>query len=150
MKYVISLSVLVCIVLFSCKSQDGTQKPSKKPETQVVGTKWVLTKLNGDLVNLSSPELEQPFIQLTNADNSISGNGGCNSFGGTFVLKEKKHIELSQIMSTMRHCEDGGIENVFLGNLKKTASYLLKKDELTLKDENGYELATFEPAVEKM
>ena len=150
MKYVLSLSLLACILLFNCKSQDATQKPSIKVGASLIGTKWVLTKLNGDPVNLTSPELEQPYIKLTQKDSGVGGNGGCNAFGGTYTLKDKQTIAFSQMMATMRYCEDHGIENVFMGNLQKATSYVIANDELTLKDENGYVLIAFEPVVEKM
>lgn len=149
MKYVISLSLLVCLILFNCKSQEAPQKPSNKVETALVDTKWVLTKLNGDLVNLTSPELEQPFIKLTAKDSGVGGNGGCNSFGGTFSLKENQHIAFSQMMATMKYCEDHGIENVFMGNLQKASTYTIIDSELTFKDENGHVLAAFEATAEK-
>ncbi|RAJ22936.1 heat shock protein HslJ [Gelidibacter algens] len=143
MKYVLSLSLVICLVLFNCKSQDAKQMSANKFETQLIGTKWVLTKLNKDLVNLTSPELEQPFIKLTAKDYGVGGNGGCNAFGGTFTLKENQHIEFSQLLATMRYCDDNGIERVFMGNLQKASSYTITNNILTFKDENGYILATF-------
>lgn len=144
MKHVLSLSLVICLVLFNCKSQDTKQKSANKVETQLIGTKWVLTKLNKDLVNLSNAELKQPFIKLNAKDNGVGGNGGCNVFGGTFTLKENQHIEFSQLLATMRYCEDNGIERVFMNNLQKATSYTITNNELTLKDENGYVLVTFE------
>lgn len=152
MKYVLSLSLVLCLILFNCKSQETPKKSSNKVEASaadIVGTKWVLTKLNGDLVNLTSPELVQPFIKLTVKDNGVGGNGGCNSFGGTFSLKENQHIEFSQMLATMKYCEDNGIENVFMGNLHKASSYIIIGNELTFKDENGYVLVSFKATAEK-
>src|SRR5690606_11731792 len=108
-----------------------------------------LTKLNGDVLNLTKTELEQPFIKLTSNDNGVGGNGGCNSFGGTFTLKDDQHIEFSQMMATMRYCEGSSIENVFMANLQKAVSYTIVNGELTFKDENGYVLASFEQGEEK-
>ncbi|WP_417369646.1 META domain-containing protein [Gelidibacter japonicus] len=150
MKYILSLSFLACILLFNCKSQVTPQKPSTTDEVSFIGTKWVLTKLNGDVLNLSKTELEQPFIRLTAKDNGVGGNGGCNTFGGTYTLKDNQQIEFSQMMATMRYCEGSSIENVFMGNLQKARSYILTDGELTFKDENGYVLASFEPSTEKV
>lgn len=94
--------------------------------------------------------MEQPFIKLTAKDNGVGGNGGCNSFGGTYTLKDNQQIEFSQMMATMRYCEGSSIENVFMGNLQKARSYILTDGELTFKDENGYVLASFEPSTEKV
>ncbi|MEO8772870.1 MAG: META domain-containing protein [Gelidibacter sp.] len=149
MKNILSLSLLICIMLFSCKSQDVPKKSSNKAETSLVGTKWVLTKLNGDPVNITSPELQQPFIKLSANENAVGGNGGCNTFGGTYTLTDKQTIAFSKMLATMRYCEDHGIEGVFIGNLHKATTYVIVKNELTFKDENGYVLATFEPTSEK-
>ncbi|MBA6152096.1 META domain-containing protein [Gelidibacter maritimus] len=149
MKYIFSLSVLVCFLLFNCKSQMPPKEPSSTSETAFVGTKWVLTKLNGDVLNLSKTELEQPYIKLSSKDNGIGGNGGCNSFGGTYILKDNQQIEFSQMMATMRYCEGSSIENVFMSNLKKAVSYTITDGELTFVDENGYILASFEPSTDK-
>lgn len=149
MKRILSLSFLVCIFFFSCKSQDTTQNVSNKAETALMGTKWILTKLNGDVLNLTNTDIERPFLRLNEKDNGVGGNGGCNSFGGTFTLKDNQHIEFSQMMATMRYCEGSNIEQVFMGNVQKATSYILADGKLTLNDEDGHELATFEPSTEK-
>lgn len=140
---------MLCLFLFGCKSQDTSQKTSS-PTTasSIIGTKWVLTKLNGDIVNLTSPELEQPYIELNENDHSVRGSGGCNGFGGTYNLQDNQTIVFSEMLSTMKHCEDRGIEDVFISNVQKAATYVLVDKELTLIDENGYVLAAFEPASE--
>ncbi|TDU43680.1 META domain-containing protein [Gelidibacter sediminis] len=151
MKYVLSLTVLFCLILFNCKTQEVPKKQTetvhtvdKKSVAHLVGAKWVLTKLNGDIVNLSKTELEQPFIRLTAKDNGVGGNSGCNPFGGTFTLKGNQNIQFSEMLATMRYCDDNGIEGVFMANLQKAATYIITNNELTLKDENGYVLSTFE------
>lgn len=149
MKNIIRLSFLVCILLYSCKSQVAPTESSNKTELSFIGTKWMLTKLNGDVLNLSKTELEQPFIKLSSKDNGVGGNGGCNSFGGTFTLKDNQHIEFSQMMTTMRYCEGSTIESVFMDNLQKAVTYTIFEGELTLIDEEGHTLASFEPSTEK-
>ncbi|MGC1632332.1 MAG: META domain-containing protein [Gelidibacter sp.] len=149
MRNILSLSLLICTILFSCKSQDVSKKSSNKAETALIGSKWILTKLNGDPVNLTSDELQQPFIKLTETDHGVGGNGGCNSFGGSYTLTDTQTISFSQMISTMRYCDDHGIEGVFMGNLQKASTFVIVNNELTLKDENGYVLATFEANNEK-
>lgn len=150
MRNILSLSLLICTILVSCKSQDVSQKSSNKAETSLIGNKWVLTKLNGDIVNLTSDELQQPFIKLSEKDHGVGGNGGCNSFGGSYTLTDQQSISFSQMMSTMRYCDDHGIEGVFMGNLQKASTFVIVNNELTLKDENGYVLATFETESSKL
>ncbi len=150
MKNILSISLLICTILFSCKSRDVSQNASNKAETSLIGTKWVLTKLNGDLVNLTSPDLQQPYIKLTENDNGVGGNGSCNGFGGTYTLTDPHTISFSQILATMKYCEDHGIESVFMSNLQKAKTYVIVDNELTFTDENGYVLATFKPSNDKM
>ena len=145
MKNMLSLSLLICTVLISCKTPDTAKKSSSKAKITLVGPKWVLTKLNGDVVNLTSPDLEQPYIILSEEDNNVGGNGGCNSFGGSYTLSGEKTISFSQMRATMMYCEDHGIEAVFMSNLQKATTYVIDKKELTFKDENGYILASFKP-----
>lgn len=144
MKNILTLSLLICITLFGCKTKDINNKSSDQTSIALVGTKWVLIKLNGDVVQLNNPQLTQPFIKLSE-DKNIGGNGGCNSFGGSYTLTDKNAISFSKMISTLRYCEDQGIESAFIGNLQKTASYGITKNELILKDENGHILAAFEP-----
>lgn len=146
MRNLISLSVVACFLLLGCKSQVAPKEPSKTMEISFIGTKWMLTKLNGDVLNLTETDLEQPFIKLSAKDNGVGGNGGCNSFGGTFSLKEHQQIEFSQMMATMKYCEGSTIENVFMANIQKAVSYTILNDELTLVDEEGHTLASFEPS----
>lgn len=148
MKNLLSLSFLACILLLSCKSQMAPTAPSTKADASFIGTKWMLTKLNGDVLNLSKTELEQPFIKLSATDNGVGGNGGCNSFGGSFTLKEGQKIEFSQLLATMRYCEGSTIESVFMGNLQKAVAYTIINGELTLIDEDNHTLASFEPSTE--
>lgn len=155
MKYVLSLSLLCCLIFFSCKTQvvpqpqtETTNTTDKKVEAHLVGAKWMLTKLNGDVVNLSNTKLKQPFIRLTAKDSGVGGNGGCNAFGGTFKLKNNQNIEFSEMLATMMYCDDSGIESVFMSNLRKASSYTIVNNELTFKDENGYVLSTFESVAE--
>jgi len=151
MKYLF-LSILFGMSLLNCKSQDGTQtagNASEKSQVQLLETKWMLATLNGKPIEMSNTELSEPFLRLTNQDNGAGGNGGCNVFGGSHTLKEKNQIEFSQMMATMRYCEDNGVEKGLMGALQKAKSYSLEGDDLALMDENGSVLASFKAASEK-
>lgn len=145
MKQLISLSFLVCLCLVGCKSQDSSTNTTGKGKISLEGTKWVLEKLNGDPINLSMVELDTPYIILNGSEQTLGGNSGCNSFGGKYT-SEKRNIQFSQIIATLRHCEDNGIESVFMSNLKKAKTYKMSKKELVFKDENGYVLLAFVPS----
>ena len=71
----------------------------------------------------ASPTPAQPAVDtsITFADGQMSGNVGCNGFGGNYELKGDK-ITFSGIMSTMMYCEETsaqeqGVLGVFSDNL---------------------------------
>ncbi len=52
----------------------------------LTGTNWKLTEINGKPVGETTEgKRREMFITLAAADNWVSGNAGCNGFGGTFT-----------------------------------------------------------------
>ena len=70
----------------------------------------------------------------------VSGEAGCNTFGGTYTTDESNGIVLSGITSTLIACEDEAItaqETALLDALQKTTLYLIEGNTLTLTDDSG-------------
>lgn len=91
-----------------------TEEPTTAPETAapvggVVGPTWQLTELMGQAMPVG-------FVNVTitfNADGTVTGNGGCNDFSGTYTL-EGDTIALAGITpgtgdcdATLKSIEDG-------------------------------------------
>jgi putative lipoprotein len=80
-------------------------------------------------------------------DGNVSGNGGCNSFGGKATLDGAK-LKFGDLFSTMMACEEAKMkqEAAFHAALAKTASYRIENGTLTLLDGAGVGLATLTAA----
>lgn len=74
-----------------------------------------------------------PTISFMAYDKSIKGNTGCNSFFGKYAL-DLNVLTFSDIGSTEMACEQPimDIENNFLQALRKTGSFSLQDNVLTL------------------
>ncbi|NGO52155.1 META domain-containing protein [Allomesorhizobium camelthorni] len=104
----------------------------------IKGTAWRLSSLGGEDAAASV------VSTLTfNDDNNISGNGGCNSFGGKASFDGVK-LKFSDVFSTMMACEQPKMEQeaAFLAALAKAASYTVEGGTLTLRDGSGTAVAT--------
>lgn len=117
--------------------------PENPAETgSVMGTTWRLSSLGGE-------DAAGGIVStLTfNDDNKISGNGGCNSFGGKASFDGAK-LKFSDVFSTMMACEQPKMEQeaAFLAALAKAASYTVEGGTLTLLDGSGTAVATLTAA----
>ena len=132
--------VIICIglLLSGCF---GTQ-PSDVVDLD--GTAWVLTDLNGEnLVDEGRPTLNFESGQ-------ISGNSGCNHYGGSVQI-EGDHIVIEGLFWTEMACmEPAGImeqERIYLDVLQNVDRLNLQEGELILLNAEGNELIYVSEAV---
>jgi heat shock protein HslJ len=83
------------------------------------------------------------FITFAADGNRVGGNGGCNSFTGTYQLAENGGLQFSQMVFTRKMCFDVNVEEKFSAVLSATARYALRGDTLVLYDAAGDELGRF-------
>jgi putative lipoprotein len=155
MRKTLSLACLA-IVVYSCQSSKNVtspsenEKPSVSVETapmpntintpeQLVGKKWLLTHLNGELLTVDHPE-QQPFALFDLTKQTISGFSGCNSYSGICQLSDNQ-IKVSLVMSTRRFCE-GSPEADFFRLLDMAKQFEISDNQLIIKD-NHKILMTF-------
>lgn len=113
----------------------------QKASVSLMETKWILFELNG-----KKPGRTQvpPHIIMNEIGNSVSGNAGCNSYGGSFTLKEENGISFSPMFATKMGCNLGmDIENEFLGIFTMINLYKISADTLSFHYENINPLARF-------
>ncbi|MBS1759155.1 MAG: META domain-containing protein [Bacteroidetes bacterium] len=122
MKIKLLLSAALLIVL----SSFGV----KQKNLPLYETKWSLKKIySTDGVKDVSTKA---FIQFNKDKKTINGNGSCNSYGGSLMVKGKS-LKFSKVFSTKMYCQDvQNIEDAFLGSLEKTTKYKIKGDKLFL------------------
>jgi len=105
---------------------------------------WKLTELNGQPVTIGEHSRE-PHMILKEEGARVHGNGGCNTFNGTYELKEGNRIRFSKMATTMMACLDGGdVEAHFHQVLEQADNYSLNGDTLTLNKARMAPLARFE------
>ncbi len=77
---------------------------------------------------------------LKEKDNRVQGNGGCNTFFGSYTLSEGSRIKFSDMASTMMACPGQAAEHDFLRVFEEADNYSLYGDTLTLNEFSGVPL----------
>ena len=121
------------------------------PDLPLAGTDWVLDSYTtrGDSV---SPVIAGTTVTAKfSPDGNVTGNAGCNHYGGGYLL-EGTNISVSSLFSTLMYCgEPEGVmeqEARYLALLGNASSYRVRGDRLTLTDEEGTDLLFFVQADE--
>lgn len=107
----------------------------------LVGTRWQLSAYG-------QPDAETPIIEGStvtlefNADNAVTGSGGCNFYGGSYEI-DGETITMSEIISTMMACTPDALmtqETAYLNALSSVTRYAVASDVLTLIASDGQQL----------
>lgn len=85
--------------------------------------------------------VKKPTLKLDFTSNKISGNAGCNSFGGKIIITGNL-IKFEGIYATEMFCENMDVEKEFFKKLGKTDHFKVKNDQLFLYDKEAILLIT--------
>lgn len=124
-------------------TQEKENTEDENSEASLVDKKWKLTKLMGKPLSELDSSAQKVFILFSTEENRISGNSGCNSFGGTYTLKDGNRFETSQLMSTMMACKNMDIEDQFMGVFQKADTYIIQGNTLQITKARMAPLAEF-------
>lgn len=140
--YFTKISLLFVVLLsFSCNSSKKTivDKPY-----DIVEKYWKLIEIRGQKVTADNFASKEPHLILKSTDNRVTGNGGCNSFFGTYELQANfNRISFSKIGSTKMACMKPTVENEFLNILETVDNYTVKNDTLQLNKARMAPMAKF-------
>jgi putative lipoprotein len=132
-------ALLVTAVLSACAA-DPTPAPTEAPipvepdggigngaVAELNGTSWTLTTINGEAV------ADGVSATMAFADGQVTGSGGCNGYGGKYVLAGNT-VTFSEVMSTLMACEDPimSVENAMMKILQGSATFSVGDQSLTL------------------
>ena len=120
-KYLLVLFIL-SLVISACASRQSSS---------LVGT-WKLTAYGPK--ETPTPAVTDAEATLTfDGAGNVTGNGGCNSLGGTYEV-DGDEIKFSEITSTLMACDDARMaqESAVTQVLSGTAEYEIKDNTLTL------------------
>jgi heat shock protein HslJ len=138
------LSMLAIMAMAMAVGGCGTTVNSAPSnETSLTGTHWKLVELNGKTVAASEGRREM-FMMLDKAQGRVSGNSGCNQFGGVFQISTDGFgLHFGRMMMTEMACADMALEGEFLKVLAMTDSYHLNAEGLQLYKAKMAPLAKF-------
>lgn len=110
----------------------------------LMDTYWKLVELMGNAVE--QPEGFMPaHMILSEAENRVAGNAGCNGFFSSYELDTAKGLlRFQQAGSTMMACPDMSVENAFHKALPEVDGYTLSGGELSLTKGGSTTLMRFE------
>lgn len=111
----------------------------------ITGKIWTLKELHGTEVPAPSSSRDDVYIMLKEDENRITGNGGCNTFGATYELREGSRIKISNIAATRKACREMKIEYELFKVLELADTFTLRGDLLILGKGPSSRLAVFEP-----
>ena len=138
-----SLSVLFISCCAGKKATSSDTDTSKKP-VEIVEKYWKLIEIRGQKVTAENFASKEPHLILKSEDNRVNGNGGCNSFFGTYELQaDVNRISFSQIGSTRMACLKPTVEADFFNVLETVDNYTVKNDTLQLNKARMAPLAKF-------
>ncbi|WP_432670427.1 META domain-containing protein [Flavobacterium sp. SM2513] len=112
-------------------------------------SKDVRWNLQGDwtLTSISDVDVEQnketPRISFDLTKNRVSGNNGCNNFGGIIHDVASSTIKLERTLGTLRACIDMPLADQFDVAFDKIRSYKIADNQLQFFDARGNMVFTF-------
>ena len=112
----LTAAVAMAIVLTACAAEPPPSLTRFSHPSTLAGTTWRLLTIGRQSVP-SGPDLTLEFD-----GDRISGNGGCNSFGGQFTYEPTTgSFAKSGLLSTMRACVEAArndVEKAYLSTLQ--------------------------------
>lgn len=122
-----------------------TAEQSTTGSASIVGKYWKLIELNGKTVQLAEQLKREPHMILNTSENRVNGNGGCNSFFGSYALPGNKGITFSKMGSTKMACPDDvmQVEYQLFQAFEMTNKFTLRNDTLLLTKTDMTPLAKF-------
>lgn len=104
---------------------------------------WKLISINQAEIDHSNAGSHQPHIIFHQIDNRVSGNGGCNSFMGSYRINGSNQIILSNMASTNATCDLSLYEDSLFRILASVHSFSVRGNMLYLHSNGNQEALSF-------
>ena len=136
---ILIIAAAALLALAACSPLVEAASPGQTPSPAVLAnTRWRLDTFGA--VGAEKAVLPGATLTLDFDDQGlVSGQGGCNSFGGQYKL-DNGSLSLSSLAQTLRACADDSFnqqEAQYMLALGSTARYELTADHLTIFYDNG-------------
>ena len=153
--------ILLILLIFSLAACNVLQNPTEIPLTKdlssfptlivspsvsdLEGVTWNLDMYQDQKGNSINP-IPGTAITAAIENGEISGEAGCNIYGGSFTFAEG-NIQVGDIFVTERYClEPEGMmeqEQAYLGALRSVVQFTVSDSRLQLKDQTGTTVLIF-------
>ena len=140
------LTLMALTFLCADCSQTKNTPVSKKIDTihaPLRGTYWKLITLMGQPIPSSSNTLREPHLNFSTNEQTIGGNGGCNTFSGSYQSIDSSQLSFGPVISTKMYCDEAKYENLFFDVLGRIDNYLINGDTLVLRNSGMDSTAKF-------
>lgn len=129
MKRMMTVMLVALVAAFaSCKGGEDSVALLKSHE-------WQLKSFTTDGTVVANPA-ELPVLTFSDST-KMAGSAGCNRFFGTYTTADKGGIALVPGGITLMACPDLDFENRYMKALAEVKTYVVSKEELTLKNADG-------------
>jgi len=125
------LMALLAVCLLTATSCAMFKKNADSLQSSpLTGTNWELQAITG--FQMENNMQKTASLGFSDTAMRVSGNGGCNGFGGDYTLKGKT-LKFGAMMSTMMYCEHGSqTEKAYLKALTQVNTYKTEDGKLYL------------------
>jgi heat shock protein HslJ len=113
------------------------------PTNSMTDTRFELVELMGQPITQAEDAQARIHLFLSSSDSTASGYAGCNSFSGTFEIKDGSRIRFSKMASTLRACLDMETETELMKVYETTDNYNFDGTNLVLNKARMAPLARF-------
>lgn len=100
---------------------------TKKPPNNLMEKYWMAIELMGENVEMQEGIGNPPHL-IIKQDGTFTGNGGCNSFFGTYEIEKKSWIRFTEINMTEMSCDFESYDEKLREALSMTQQFQLTKD----------------------
>lgn len=129
MRYLLSLSLFALVSCASMKQKSAG--PESASAASLKGTVWTLSRIPGAEIEKTRKPVT---LVLSDTSGHFNGFGGCNGYGGEYVLKGDS-LKLGEVLATMMACKPGShTESSFFKVLRSTNMYQISGNKLLLKN----------------
>jgi heat shock protein HslJ len=98
----------------------------------LLNTLWKLVELG--VKKIPANATSKQMYLILKSDSTVSGNGGCNAFSGTYSLGKNNEIIFGELVRTNILCPGIDYEKSYLNAIAKTDHYEIVGNELLLQN----------------
>jgi heat shock protein HslJ len=126
-RFIKSTALLLAVITLAFAVQScSSVKPVEK--SRLEESAWMLKSFKGEAAETVFTG-KRPDLKFDFSKNTVSGNGGCNGYGGDFTLNERNVFSAPNLISTMMACMNANKEPEFFEALSSPGLVVALTDD---------------------